>query len=1488
MNRRRRGGGPGPRGGWPRARARGRGRPAFPQNAFNFTYPDQNTQNTRQGFTRRQYHDAWNAAAADEIHWDLGRGGFDGTPLDITWHTYGAPASDRPGEEQNDGKFLTWQSTGGPPVYAQSFGPNVGQNNFFLPTNYRIQELVSLHLKGQTMLDHGAIPPMGYAANCFIEPRWEFCGIVDETTQNFHELSHLPDAWSIFKYVLSDLRHNGIQIGTDIMQTLSDIVCDIINIAYPIVTENSVCMLYFQGEYSDNDGHHWGNGNKPWIFFTNKGYRVGDIIVNPTEVLTAISNGLQAHLASNHFISFQFYRVYFAIMTGFGAAGGGGSLAGMPFEMKQLRESKFYSGRKGYICVEDDKEMCGFLALLHGLANVVARIKKTYKVLSTQSPEICKKLLNYHSKITNQTKGGKGIQAEFLLEMIKVIGWTEGTTVSPEELCQITRHFRTLYNIDIGLIIFDAVYPLKSIITSYDASESKLPTEKICLVYWKYEEGGGHYDCIYSTNLSSWLLRGTENRKNLIFCFRTLKMVRNNETTEKGELCLNCGFYEKEIKLKGGEFARHGSVNSITYYECKNCNVRFNSQECFDLHSQKPHGLSTAACESRRKCVTCHKVHGNEFDCKFFFCRVCMKKIPICERQSHTCYIQWTSKKKKKKIENVVYADCEGSRLKGYHTAVCLAASWYEMCPEHKKLSTKIKCEICRDGDQEFGPFCTDCGNENGYLGCDDCQRRHSKFFLDNCVNEFLEWLEATFKKVTVVFHNGGRYDMHLIYTELLSSGKFYIKREAERGTQIIFMVASLLAEEKRKRSVEIKFIDSFNFITSSLRNFPKMFNIDEKLLSKGHFPYDLLNGVNWKAYKGVCPDFDLFGISLKELENIDRLGENRRRHIEEILAYIEAERKEGKPWVALDKLEEYTMQDVYVLQAGCEDFRYNYWKICKTDPFHWVTLAAAVAGSYRQSQYMPQDSIQVFKMEQREWQRRGLRGGRCEPFKLYWKAASDTEEIKIYDVNSEYPAAQMTAYMPEGKMTFEKIYKDKNFDDFLEEIKKEYKINFIDALFDPTGAHGNGILECEIEGAYCMYPILPYKDDNLNKNLFKIINGWWCGYICVLAEAIQHSQVVIKKVRRIEFWQKTTNKLFKDFLGPIYASKVHATGWKKTLGGEVTDEEKEAYIETSRKMGVPIEEEEMKENAGKRSTAKVMANCGWGYLCQKPHAKDILYFQNSSENEMEEMKDILLNLESTSDPRRMTNHPQKIGNYTRLKLTKAPDQIVDSEMNHNIAYHVGGIAPAWGLQLLSRTILQLHESQPVYCDTDSVFFVYDSENKEHNLIGTGPYLGDFVDEYPEYRIVEYVCTGPKSYYFKMLHRQSGKIVYKGKFKGLPTTSTTYSLMNDDNEVAAFGMEQMKQILYSAYVPPGYEDEEEVDKICFKFHYTNFFKRNQDLKIKETLESKTIQFTFNKRQVLWPDEKAMENWHEVNTLPFADEEAPLTIKDVQDFWLKYT
>jgi DNA polymerase type B, organellar and viral len=1338
-------------------------------------------------------------------------------------------------------------------------------------TGFRQDELFRL-------MNHGTHNVMFHGGVGQAEARWAFLGISDANS--------FGRAWTCFYYGLSDMYINGFPLFSDILASITSMATDIVAVGNPYIRADMRVMVSFEGLTDET------TGARVYLHCSDRAVTLETLMEDPLPILECVLNYFTSDA------TFLFYRVYFHVNTNLGGAG----LKSMPEQFRKLREGKFFTGRPGFIPIADPGDgSCGLYAVLMALAGVTRKIADFFKNCEKTAPKLCQRFQKYREYVSKGklTAKVKSLQNELKFELASFIGWKQGTPIQPEALCDAVFQFNEKHKLDIGLVILDAINPIATNYVSYNRN-GDIPRNMLALIHWSYNAVGGslptgHYDCINSKNITSWIQsRQGEKRKDMRFSFRQLKLLPSTQADDKGNLCLFCKHWQLDMTPRDWE-ERHGGTQLLNSILCDRCNVNFKSMACYQNHLKKSHGTSVCACESQSLCYTCEKVHINKYDCDAWYCEICCEKFPLSTRTDHVCYLKCISSKRKGRLRKVIYSDMEGSRSVGWHQAVCIASYYSMPCDEHMELLSNKKklCDDCRENNLTWDWLCPACSDSKE---CKECNLRYVKYFdEENCLSLYLDWIMTSELGSTVVFHNGGKYDLHMIYVELLSKSKYLVKKDAMRGSQIIFMSATPIEyESKRSLSKCVRFIDSCCFINTSLRNFTKAFNLEEESGDKGRFPYELLNTENWRQYNGECPPVGLFGITEKEIQNVDKLSDQRGREVKEIIEYVKEQRENKKTWNAMKKLKKYTIQDVKVLYGGCEKFRFNFWRVNRVDPFQWVTLASAVNGAYRQERFMPEKSIQTCDMESRLFQHQGLRGGKCEAFKLYWKQKKPTEELYVFDINSEYPYVQAYGYYAVGAMTADMKYqKPVTFLRASIDFYNKCGVFLHDVLEYDTGERGCGIIQCEIAGASdAFFPILPHKvkTKSYTKNMFMNRNGTWTGFMNVLACAIKHNQVRVKTVSRIQFWKNVSNTLFRDFILNMYKEKVHASGWNSVLPGlkgEELEETKKIFIVESLRRDVKIDSSAMEENPAMRMSTKIGLNSGWGYMCQRQHAHDNNYFDNDDIEEVEEMGDLLENIGSDERPGRLVGMPTAVGQYTRVRTTKKPEDISKRDMNKKIAYHVGGQVPAHGLVLISNAILSLHPSQVCYTDTDSIMYLYDSKDPLHKKLPEGYYLGDFVNEYPDYAGIEFACTGPKSYFIKLKHKETGKILYKGRFKGVPMCSSAFSLLSKDGDIATLNMEEMKKIIRDAVD----KKDPEAESLTYVVHYTNYFKRNSDFKIKEVKEKKTIRFTFDKRNIIKPVNyetlEELDDWFNrvgVCTQPITDADVDLDIDSIWAMW----
>ncbi|GBO14427.1 hypothetical protein AVEN_176726-1 [Araneus ventricosus] len=178
-------------------------------------------------------------------------------------------------------------------------------------------------------------------------------------------------------------------------------------------------------------------------------------------------------------------------------------------------------------------------------------------------------------------------------------------------------------------------------------------------------------------------------------------------------------------------------------------------------------------------------------------------------------------------------------------------------------------------------------------------------------VKKFYEFLfSRRHKGYTAIAHNLKVYDGQFILTHLLSQG---IKPQIiTSGSKIMSMEVS---------SYKIRFIDSLNFLTRPLSNFPKTFGLEE--LTKRYFPH-LYNTEENQAYVGTLPDITYYVPNFMNT----------------------SEREKFMNWSYVD-----------ILRRCCLQVRADFLTINGVDPFSYSTIASVCMAVYR-SKHLPAEMI--------------------------------------------------------------------------------------------------------------------------------------------------------------------------------------------------------------------------------------------------------------------------------------------------------------------------------------------------------------------------------------------------------------------------------------------------------------------------------------------------------------------------------------------------
>ena len=217
------------------------------------------------------------------------------------------------------------------------------------------------------------------------------------------------------------------------------------------------------------------------------------------------------------------------------------------------------------------------------------------------------------------------------------------------------------------------------------------------------------------------------------------------------------------------------------------------------------------------------------------------------------------------------------------------------------------------------------------------------------CEEEFCDWLfTKENQNSTVIAHNGAGYDNKFILQYCLFKGltpSSFIRQ----GSKITYMYFE---------KFQIRFIDSYLFLSQPLRKLSPTYNIDT---IKGHFPH-LFNRPENQNYTGCIPSEDMFGVKNMIPEEYE---------------------KDFKPWYATQKditdwnfkaeMVKYCRADVVLLSKAVLTYRKFYKDGLDTDPFRYTTQASLCMSIYL-NKFLPEKTIVANSHEKqdsivcREW----------------------------------------------------------------------------------------------------------------------------------------------------------------------------------------------------------------------------------------------------------------------------------------------------------------------------------------------------------------------------------------------------------------------------------------------------------------------------------------------------------------------------------------
>ena len=410
----------------------------------------------------------------------------------------------------------------------------------------------------------------------------------------------------------------------------------------------------------------------------------------------------------------------------------------------------------------------------------------------------------------------------------------------------------------------------------------------------------------------------------IIFCGQNhYKILNQKACLKNGETCKNnlylmrsagdkgfkyhydvirtpCGYYNKYFcklcyktsKSKAIHFCRYvcymcksksrhdrNSRNKSSY--CKNCNRFFYGKICKDIH------IASGICDRKKVCTKCDQLYivKKKKDWQHYcrakdYCRTCQTTHP---KNRH--YIR-AGFKPPPQLESILVFDFETFRnVNGYETPYLCVSRLYD-----------VKSIL----DESVTP--------------ENISFEHREFYGLNCEKEFYEYLvSGKLPLKTVCFaHNGQSFDFYFLLAHMYKSKTFIpaIVMNSSRVMQITI----------KTKEVELRFIDSLNFIPFPLRKFPKLFGFED---SKSFFPYSMVNAGTIN-YQGDMPEKSSFEIAAQDQTDFDEFYQSE---------LINLESGDGI-WDLKVTATKYCVQDVHVLFCGLLTYLKSFYKITQINPF--------------------------------------------------------------------------------------------------------------------------------------------------------------------------------------------------------------------------------------------------------------------------------------------------------------------------------------------------------------------------------------------------------------------------------------------------------------------------------------------------------------------------------------------------------------------------
>ena len=334
---------------------------------------------------------------------------------------------------------------------------------------------------------------------------------------------------------------------------------------------------------------------------------------------------------------------------------------------------------------------------------------------------------------------------------------------------------------------------------------------------------------------------------------------------------------------------------NILYIHCKNCNIYFKTDLCYENH------LKNLMCMKFKRCDACTKIFNTDEShlCGQHYCKDCRK---IVITLNHICYLQPPSKRNNDFVKTL-YFDSETYTDSQRRIRPILAI-------------IKIVCPLCEqlEGDQITKTVC--------------CGERY-RYFRGVCaIKEVCDFVfyKNLFRNCLLMAHGFGCFDSQLIFEELL-----------KRGANIKLFTKGLKIIDLKCNQVTCR--DSLQYFECSLDAAARAFGVAPT--SKSFFPHKI-NSIPF--YHSVLP-------SLPDRIHFepDLMNAERRKSFEEWY-----EENKDKRYNVQHELELYCKQDTHLLSLICLKFKQFIKTTTNTNIFSCSLTIAGLCIYVYKKLYMP------------------------------------------------------------------------------------------------------------------------------------------------------------------------------------------------------------------------------------------------------------------------------------------------------------------------------------------------------------------------------------------------------------------------------------------------------------------------------------------------------------------------------------------------------